>query len=355
MVPLLARSVRPNRETWVNEAQAAVCPSRGAFLALAAAADRRTEEKPMTHFKQILTRTAPALAMMAGAASAPAQQVEPAYQAHYSLANLGAVPGAPTPYGAVGFLPGHPDTLLIGGQANTSPAAIYRVNIARDAQGDILGFAGPATVFASAPSLDGGLDFGPMGTLFYTTYPGNQIGQIAAGHIAPDRLTLLTPLGVPMSTGSLVVVPPGFPGAGLLKILSYTGRTWHSATLVHDGGGLFSITGVSEGVNTGTRSEGAVYIPTNNPLFGTASVLISDYEGGRVVRFHVDANGDRCRARRATSSPGLPVRRGLCWTRSRASSCSRRSGAGAGCWRCGASCRRRRATPTATARRCRPC
>jgi hypothetical protein len=231
-----------------------------------------------------------------GVPRAAAQTIDPFYASDYSYVNLGSVGGVPTSYGGLTFLAGDPNTLLLGGSANTQAGAIYRVPVVRDGQGHITSF-GPATFFASAPGtgfggIDGGLSYGPGGVLFYTSYSSNEIGQIKPGSVAPDKLTDLTPLGVASSVGALTFVPSGFAGAGRLKIASFDSGDWYDTTVAPDGSGTYNIAPVGAPINIGGGPEGIVYIDDSNPVFTADSVLVSEWSLGRIVSYEIDANGD---------------------------------------------------------------
>jgi hypothetical protein len=169
----------------------------------------------------------------------PAQIVFP-FADDYSCVGLGAVPGLPNPYGGLTFKYDDPNTLLIGGAANSSADRIYQVGVIRDANMHITGFSGTASVYPIAQAAigqfnDGGVAFGPQNVLFVTRYPANQVEQSKLGSSAPDKVVDLSPLGVVASTGSIGFVPAGFPGAGSMKIVSFTGGGWYHADFVPDG------------------------------------------------------------------------------------------------------------------------
>ncbi|MGE0337388.1 MAG: hypothetical protein AB7O21_19380 [Gammaproteobacteria bacterium] len=214
----------------------------------------------------------------------------------YAVRDLGEPPGAIGDLGGLTFTPGETGSLLIGGGAASLRAAIYSVPVTRDAAGHIVAFAGPAAQFATAPGvaggIDGGLAYGPAGVLFYTTYRDNQLGQIRPGSTAPDRLIDLGALGVGRSTGSVQFVPPGFAGAGRLKILSFNFGRWYDATVAPDGNGTFDVTLSGTDVFIGGGPEGVVYIAAGNPGFARDSILVSEWSLGRVAAYEVDANGD---------------------------------------------------------------
>lgn len=226
------------------------------------------------------------------------------FAADYSVVDLGGPPSVPGSLGGITFLDA--DTILIGGAANSVGAAIYAVDVVRDpVSQSVTGFAGPATLFASAPNIDGGLQFGPGGVLFFTGYNINTLGQILPGQSAPAKTLNLSPEGVASSVGALSFVPAGFAGAGQLKLASYNASTWYSATLTPDGLGTYDISGLSAPLNIGGGPEGIVYISGENPAFAVDSVLVSEYSTGRVVAYEIDSAGDPIVATRREFITGL--------------------------------------------------
>lgn len=237
---------------------------------------------------------------------AEAQSMGPDFAKDYEIVDLGSVPGLPPPAGGLVIRAEEPNTLYIGGSANGSAGAVYRVGLARDTLGRITSFGCAAiSSFASAPNIDGGLFFGPGNVLFYTGYPNNVIGQIAPGATAPTKIIDLGSLGIAGSTGSATVVPSGFAGAGRLKILSYSASTWYDAALVADGAGTYDIVGVSPAIAITGGPEGVVYIPAGNPQFATESILVAEYQTGRVGAYEANANGDPVSGTRRDFVTGL--------------------------------------------------
>lgn len=55
--------------------------------------------------------------------------LDPDYAAVYELRDLGSVPGVPPSYGGLVIDPATPDTLLIGGSANTASGALYAIGL----------------------------------------------------------------------------------------------------------------------------------------------------------------------------------------------------------------------------------
>src|SRR5581483_5615859 len=105
--------------------------------------------------------------------------------------------------------------------------------------GHINGFSGTATLYATAPQIDGGLAYGPGGVLFFTGYPTNTIGQLKPGSTTPDRTDTLP--ASTQSVGALAVVPAGYPGAGNLHILAYNNNGYFTAAMTPDGNGTYGI------------------------------------------------------------------------------------------------------------------
>lgn len=219
-----------------------------------------------------------------------AQTIAPAFAGSYSLSSLGSVPGVPAPYGGLTFLAGDSNTLLIGGAANGSAGAIYSIGVVRDVDNHITGFSGTATLYATAPQIDGGLSYGPGGILFATGFPNNTLLQYKPGSTTPDKIITLD--DVSPSVGSLAFVPTGFVGAGGFRILSYSSGNHYTADLVPDGSGTYDIANIVQRTTTAGGPEGMIYVPPGSSVFSAPSVLISEYTAGAVRAYELDANGD---------------------------------------------------------------
>ena len=229
-----------------------------------------------------------------GATPASAQVVAPPFDDAYSLHDLGPPPGVPANLGGLTLKQGTTDRLLIGGFANADGGALYEIGLVRDAEGHITGFEGTATLFADADYNDGGVAYGPGGTLFLARYPRIELGQIRPGSTTTDRIIDLTKHGVTGSLGALTFVPAGFPGAGSLKLASYIGGQWYDAEVVPDGTGTFDLVNVKAIPNAVLDGgpEGIVYVNPGSAEFGATSVLVSEWSAGRVSAYEVDESGD---------------------------------------------------------------
>ncbi len=233
------------------------------------------------------------------------QTIDPYYNCAYTFSNLGFPPGVLANLGGLVFKHDDPNTLLIGGAANQAGANIYAVPVVRDAENQITGWGGTATVFAAAPNIDGGLCYGPDDVLFFARYNMNGLGQIMPGSAAPDRNIDLTALGFTWSVGALTVVPQGFPGAGRLKVFPYNSGVWHDAELTPDGNGTFDVSAPLTAYSLGGGPEGIVYVEAGASLFPFASVLISEFGTGMVTSYEIDNNGDPIAATRRVFLSGL--------------------------------------------------
>jgi hypothetical protein len=226
------------------------------------------------------------MAFAAASHSARADSLGLDFAGNYQINHLGAVPGVPGSYGGITFKDAN--TLLIGGAANQAGSAIYSVSVNRNASGHIVSF-GSASLFATAPQIDGGLSYGPGGVLFFTGYPSNTLGQIEPGSGSPDSLTTLSTVG---SVGTLAFVPSGFADAGTLKIASYNTGQLYDATLTPLANGTFGVSTTFTGVTLPGGPEGIVDVKGGNAGFLGDSMLVSEYAANRVSAYTIDGNGN---------------------------------------------------------------
>jgi hypothetical protein len=206
------------------------------------------------------------------------------------------MPGVPFGWGGLTLKSDDPNTLLIGGHANTPNGRIYQIGVTRDANMHITGFTGAATVYPTANSTigqnnDGGVVFGPENVLFVTRFPNNQLEQSKPGSTDPDKVTNLSLLGINSSVGSIGFVPSGFPGAGSMKIVSASGE-WYQCDFVPDGNGTFEVISAFSRATLADEPEGIVFVPPGSPVFPANSVLINNWSSGKIVTAPLDANGD---------------------------------------------------------------
>lgn len=213
--------------------------------------------------------------------------------AGYTLTDLGSINLLPVRYGGLTIRPEQPNTLYIGGTANESGGALYTVALLRDpVTHHITGFDGDAILYAQAANNDGGIFFAPNGTLLFTRYSMNELGQIL-----PDNSYVsysLTPLGIASSVGSIILVPSGYPGAGNLIIASYNAAIIYNVPFTIDGFGYYILSDKSDEVSVAgiaNGPEGIAYIPPGSLAFPNLSMAISSYGDGTVMVFEVGTDG----------------------------------------------------------------
>lgn len=225
----------------------------------------------------------------------------------YTSSNLGTPSGLTAPAGGLTLLAGDPNTLLIGGAANTLSGVIYSIGLTRDSGGHITSFSGSTSVYASAPFIDGGLSYGPGDVLLFTRYNQHELGQIKPGSNAPDRVDSITGFGAPgNSVGSMAFVPNGFgSAAGQLKISTYQQGNFGTLSLTPDGNGTFGL-GVAalNAILTG-GPEGIAYVAAGSPGFVDNSLLVAEYNTGTIAAYDVDANANPILSTRREFITGL--------------------------------------------------
>ena len=213
--------------------------------------------------------------------------------AGYVLTDLGSIDQLPSQYGGLTIRPDQPNTLYIGGSANNSSGGLYTVGLVRDPDTKrITGFGGAAVLYVAAPNNDGGILFDQSGTLLFTRYSMNELGQIL-----PDNTyisTSLTNYGVASSVGALAFVPAGYPGAGGLVFSSYNESIMYNVPYTIEASGQYLLSNqIAEVSVFGVASgpEGIAYIPSGSAAFPTLSMVISSYANGTVVVFEVGDHG----------------------------------------------------------------
>ncbi len=236
-------------------------------------------------------------------ASLAAQAVTTAFNGTFQAVELPSISGLNS-YGGTAFVPGNPNLLLVSPWPST---ILYVVPLLRDALGNITGTTA-AIPAASVGGTDGGAVFGPNNVLFTTWYGPNRMSQHVFGSTTPNRVDDLTPLGVAGTVGSCTFVPAGLPGAGRLKVGSYSGSAVYDLPYTPDGNGTFALGTATSSVSIGGGIEGLVYAPANMPLLG-GQLLVCEWSSGLIVAYQCDAIGNPIPSTRqvvigGASSPG---------------------------------------------------
>ena len=232
------------------------------------------------------------VALVALMTVASAQIVQPPYDGDYQVVDLGAVPDLPGPNGGLAFLPGDPDVLIIGGQANEASGMLYRVRVIRGVDGHIDGFSGPASLYADGAFNDGGVSFMSSGVLFLARYPTNEVAQIPPGGTTITRIVDLAALGVAESPGGLNFIPTGFPGAGSLKLASWLDGGFYTLQLDPMGAGTHNVAAATRETSIPGGPEGFIYVPAGSPRFAdNGEMLVSDWSDNSISVYTIDAEG----------------------------------------------------------------
>ena len=231
----------------------------------------------------------------------------------YTVSSLGSVPDLPTNYGGLTFLDNN--TLLIGGAANSPGGNLRTIGVVRGAGNHVIGFSGLSVPYGTVGTYnDGGVTFGPGGVLFTSQWPVNLLGQTKPGSTVEDKVIDLSAFGVASSHSAINFVPAGFSGAGQMKLVSYGGGEFYTATYSPDGLGTYNIDTVTlediDSLNFGVQfvpggPEGFVYIAAGSAGFVNNGMLISEYAAGNVGAYDVDANGNPILSTRRDFLSGL--------------------------------------------------
>src|SRR5262249_40193782 len=111
--------------------------------------------------------------------------------------------GIPGPLGGLLFSTDG-NLLYVVGASETATSALYAVPVTRDPTTDEVTQLGPASavskVFdgtATTPGLDAGFEFGPTGTLFYTYWSANRLGERPGGVGGAETQFNMANVGVP--------------------------------------------------------------------------------------------------------------------------------------------------------------
>jgi hypothetical protein len=230
----------------------------------------------------------------------------PEFADDYECYDLGNLPNVPINWGGLTVKIDDPYTLLIGGSANTQAGQLYAVEITRDANCHVTGWAGePILPYAEAAYNDGGVTYGPADVLFLARWPNNELGQQELGSLVTDKIIPLGPLGIVSSPGGLNFVPQGFGGEGQLKLVSWPGGQWYSIVLADDGMGTFDIMSATYETTIQGGPEGFVHISDQNPGFPVDGILVSEWSAGFLAAYDADANGDPVMGTRRDFVTGL--------------------------------------------------
>lgn len=219
--------------------------------------------------------------------------LDPAFAADYSCVDLGTLAPIPNPWGGFAMKAQDTDTLLITGGARSPGGRLYAVPIGRDAECHISGFTGVSVDIAEAPFNEAGVAYGPEGVLFLAQAIVNNMGQLKSGSHVTDKIVDMGALGFGKTMCGVGFVPPGFPGAGRLKLINWPSPgSWYDASHAPDGAGTYDITSVTPMASLPGGAAGFVFIAAGNVGFPKNTVLVSEYGAGKVVAYELVGMSD---------------------------------------------------------------
>jgi VCBS repeat-containing protein len=183
---------------------------------------------------------------------------------------------------------GDGQTLYVVGNSERSYSALYAVPLTRDPVTKEVTDMGPAAnvtlVFSGAPDiagLDAGWDIGPQGTLFYTYWSANYLGERPGGISGAETLYYMADVSLPSSIAGLAFSPyirdPN-TNFGVMQVSVWgSNRTLYNVPLTPLGGVLCGTHGGVWGVIRVNLNN--VRIKIDGPQMNT---IRSNYEKRRV-------------------------------------------------------------------------
>ena len=227
------------------------------------------------------------------------------YTADYVAYDLGPVPkeggGVLPRLGGLVVFPDDPLRAYVVGPSEVEAAELHVVPLERGPCGHIIGYGGGAVKVLDAPYLDL-MANGPKGLVFISTYPTGMLSQIVPDSPALASTIDLEPLGVEAtwSPGGLNFVPPGYPDAGMLRLMGYPYMqnislmgAWYRADIAYNGTS-YDITSLEKTVELPGGPGGFAYIPKGSPQFPDQRIMVTEWltMPQRVSSYAVDAEGD---------------------------------------------------------------
>lgn len=216
---------------------------------------------------------------------------------NFEVANIwsGTSVGVPGRLGAMMFSDDG-DTLYVVGNAEASNSALYAVAVTRDAATGQVTDLGPSEsttlVFeGSFAGLDTGLEIGPDGTLFYTYWNANYVGQRPGGLAGDETAYNMATVGVPSSVAGLTFSPhldDTSTDFGQMQVSSWQGDNIYNVPLTPAGDGLFDPGTAVLFVSLPQQGTGAIqYVPSG--LF-EGNLMYVNWDFGEVRVLEIDSD-----------------------------------------------------------------
>src|SRR5262245_11361364 len=201
----------------------------------------------------------------------------------------------PRPLGGLSFSVDG-SVLYVVGASESLTSALYAVPVHRDPVTNEVLSLGPASavtkVFdgdSSIPGLDAGIEFGPAGTLFYTYWRSNWLGERPGGTAGAESVYDMADVGVPASIAGLTFSPHRIDphtNFGQMQVSSWPGNNLYEVPLTVAGGGLFTPGPAVLFVTLPNDGTGAIqYIPSGT-LAG--NLMYVNYSVGQIRLLTID-------------------------------------------------------------------
>lgn len=251
----------------------------------------------MTH-SRYLAFAASSVLLIAAAAGAVTLDEPGSYAVQHTWSGVSL--GIPGPLGGL-FFSSDGTVLYVVGDSEESGSGLYAVPVTRDPATRAVTDLGPAAGVAkvldgSQTGLDAGWETGPAGTLFYTYWSANYIGQRPGGVAGMETVFAMADIGVPSSVAGLTFSPhfidPG-TGFGQMQISTWSSggqRDIYDIALAPAGSGVFTPTGRTLFVRLPQEGTGAIQYVPSGPLAGDLMYVNWDYGEVRVLAVD-DATG----------------------------------------------------------------
>ena len=245
-----------------------------------------------------------AMAMVAGSARAAITLEDPT---NFQVKNTfsGTALGLPAPLGGLMFS-SDGKVLYVVGASESSTSALYAVPVTRDPVTGSVTAIGPAAAITKAfdgtpttAGLDAGFDVGPVGTLFYTYWSANYLGERPGGIGGAETQFNMATVGVPTSIAGLTFSPHRVDpatGFGRMQISSWQGANLYEVPLTAAGGGIFTPGAVSLFATLPQQGTGAIQYVPSGPLAG--NLMYVNWDFGEVRLLIIDP------------TTGLPIDKG---------------------------------------------
>ncbi len=180
------------------------------------------------------------------------------------------------------------DTLYVVGASEDYESALYAVPVSRDPKTNEVSDLGPAAQVsvafsgkATVAGLDAGWEIGPKGTLFYTYWPANLLGERPGGVSGTETLFDMSTVGVPSSVAGLTFSPyihdPN-TGFGIMQVSAWPGEALYNVRLSPLGGNLFEPANVQLFANLPRSGTGAIQYVPSGPFMGNMMYVNWNYD-----------------------------------------------------------------------------